>query len=142
MLGHYRRVAHILFQGFGQPDRHGPKQQSGRSHRLSRLQPAQARLRGQRGGRGDEYRGQHLFGAGRGRNGQDALGTLREGVAETTEHDDKPQRQIHLDQYAAGQPDSGLEDLDAHARYVRRGCGRQLRRAYRAKDLPCGNSGR
>ena len=136
IVGHHRRAADDLLQGPRQPDRHGPEQQGSRVARIPRLQPAQTRLRRQGGRRGDEHRGQHLLRAGSGRNGQDALGAVRQGAAKATEHDPEPQRQIDLHIDADGQPDPGLEDLDAHAGDVRRGRGRQLRAAYRAEDIP------
>ena len=58
------------------------------------------------------------------------------GIAEAAEHDVEPQRQIDIHIHAAGQPDPGLEDLDAHAGNVRRGRGGQFRRTYRAEDFP------
>ena len=71
--------------------------------------------------------------------------TYCEGYADTSFEDSQinagyadvePQRQIDIHIHAAGQPDPGLEDLDAHAGNVRRGCGGQFRRTYRAEDFP------
>ena len=48
---------------------------------------------------------------------------------------------LDLHQHANGQPDSGVEDQQPDAGHVCRRRVRQLRRTYRAEDLPCGDCG-
>ena len=71
-----------------------------------------------------------------GEHGKNSVGAFREGVAETAEHDNQPEGEIHLDKYPDGQPDTCQQNIPPHARHVR-GCGGgQLRRADRAEDFP------
>ena len=103
---------------------------------LSGLLAARTRLRpgGSQGHR--EYRGQHLRRSGFGRYGQDVERALRQDRAAADLQLAEQRQPHHLDQYAARQPDSRLEDLQPLARHVR-GCrGGQLRRTHRAEDLP------
>ena len=55
------------------------------------------------------------------------VGAFRKGVAETAEHDNQPAGKIHLDKHPNGQPDTRQQNIQPHARYVRGGCGGQLR---------------
>ena len=103
---------------------------------LSGLLAARTRLRpgGSQGHR--EYRGQHLCRSGFGRHGQDVERALRQDRAAADLQLAEQRQPHHLDQYAARQPDSRLEDLQPLARHVR-GCrGGQLRRTHRTEDLP------
>ena len=127
---------YFLFPRAGQPDRHGPFEQGGRMPELSGLLAARTRLR-PGGGRGHrEYRGQHLRRSGFGRYGQDVERALRQDRAAANLQLAEQRQSHHLDQYAARQPDSRLEDLQPLARHVR-GCrGGQFRRTHRAEALP------
>lgn len=104
---------------------------------FSGFQPAKARLRRQGSRRDSEYRRQYFQRAGRRRNGPDTLRTIRKDRAETTIRKHQPQRYLDVDKHPARQSYSCVENLDAFARRVRRGCERQFRRGDRAEDFPC-----
>ena len=104
---------------------------------FSGFQPAKARLQRQGSRRDSEYRGQYLQRTGRRRNGPDALRTIRKDRAEATVREHQPQRYLDVDKYPARQSYSCVENLDALAGRVRRGCERQLQRGDRAEDFPC-----
>ena len=141
IVGHHRRAAHHLFQGTGQPHRHGTKQQGGGVSGFSGLLAAGARLWRQGGEGGDEHRRQHLLRAGGGRDRQDAFGAFRQGVAEAAVHLHQPSGRFHLHQHADGFTHPAQQDFRPHAGHVRGCCLRQLRRAHRAEDFPCGDCG-
>lgn len=103
---------------------------------LSGLLAARTRLR-PGGGQGHrEYRGQHLRRSGFGRYGQDVERALRQDRAAADLQLAEQRQPHHLDQHAARQPDSRLEDLQPLARHVR-GCrGGQFRRTHRTENLP------
>lgn len=75
----------------------------------------------------DEHRRQYLLRSGGRRNGEDALRTLRKGLAEAAEHNHQPQRQVHIHQYADGFAHPALENLLSDAGYVCRLRGRYVR---------------
>lgn len=115
-----------------------------RSNKVARMsgfsgfQPAKARLQRQGSRRDSEYRGQYLQRTGRRRNGPDALRTIRKDRAEATVREHQPQRYLDVDKYPARQSYSCVENLDALAGRVRRGCGATTseRRSSRRFSMP------
>ena len=111
ILDYHRRAADHLFQGLGQPDCDGAKQQGGRASGISGFLPVGTRLRRQGGQSRDEYRRKYLLRAGRRGNGEDALRAFRQSLAEAAEHNYQPQRQVHIHQHADGFAHPAIEDF-------------------------------
>ena len=89
---------------------------------------------GDKGGEsGDEHGRQYFLRSGGGRNRQDALGTVRKGVAETAVHLHQPAGRFHLHQHADGRAYPAEQDFRAYAGNVCRFGVRQLQRAYRSR---------